>query len=51
MLPEDDIVGRILDNAERLFTLLTSRTSDGIDLARDRDVAGTLTFPILEETL
>jgi AcrR family transcriptional regulator len=48
VLPGDDIVGRVVDNAERLFTLLTSRTSDGIDLDRDHDRSGEFTFPRLE---
>ena len=50
VLPEEDIVGRVTRNVERLFTLLTSRSSDGIELGRDRAIAGELAFPRLEDS-
>jgi AcrR family transcriptional regulator len=37
-LPGEDIVARVVDNAERLFTLLSATGSDGIDLAQRTDV-------------
>ncbi len=48
ILPNEDIVGRVLVNAEQLFTVLSSSTSDGIDLTREATVAGAHRFPTLE---
>jgi AcrR family transcriptional regulator len=45
VLPEEDIVGRVLDNAERLFTLLSASTCDGIELGRDASSPGQLRYP------
>jgi hypothetical protein len=48
VLPEEDIVARVLGNAERLFALLTARSHDGIDLGREATEPGALVFPRLE---
>lgn len=48
VLPDEDVVGRVIDNAERLFTLLSARTSDGIDLSRDARRPNAHNYPRLE---
>lgn len=51
VLPGEDIAGRVLANLERLFTLLTAETSDGISLAVDRAEPGQVQFPALEVSI
>lgn len=45
-LPEEDINARVFRNVEKLFTLLTSKVSDGIDLIQDVRKAENIDFPI-----
>ncbi len=47
-LPEENISSRILKNVEMIFTLLTSKTSDGIVLKRNASKPGILSFPVLD---
>jgi len=51
VLPGEDVAGRVLDNLERLFTLLTARSNDGVSLAVACSVPGQLRFPTLEVSL
>jgi AcrR family transcriptional regulator len=51
VLPDDDIVGRVTGNTQRLFTLLTANSCDGIDLSQDHTRPGEFTFPRLEVPL
>ena len=46
VLPDEDVAGRVLQNAEKLFTLLSANESDGIDLTERDD--RTYAFPTLE---
>jgi len=48
VLPGEDIVGRVVDSTERLFTLLSASTSDGIVLSADVADGSALVFPTLE---
>ena len=48
VLPDEDIVARVLGNAERLFALLTAETHDGIDLSGEAGRRGELSFPRME---
>jgi AcrR family transcriptional regulator len=48
VLPGEDIAGRVIDNLERVFTLLTARTHDGLTLSAERPDDGEFLFPTLE---
>lgn len=48
VLPGEDIAGRVIDNLERVFTLLTARDHDGLTLSDEAPEGGGVTFPILE---
>jgi AcrR family transcriptional regulator len=48
VLPGEDIAGRVLDNLERMFTLLTATNSDGIVLETAHADPGAMSFPTLE---
>ncbi len=48
VLPNEEAKGRVLGNINDLFTLLTSRTNDGIVLEREAVRSGEFTFPTLE---
>jgi AcrR family transcriptional regulator len=48
ILPGEDIARRVLDNLERLFTLLTAKSTDGISLTVAHSKPGQLQFPKLE---
>ncbi len=47
-LPDEQIRGRIVGNIHKLFTLLTSKTSDGIVLKKTATRAGEIGFPALK---
>ncbi len=47
-LPDDQIQGRIVGNIHNLFTLLTSKTNDGIVLKKTATKAGETAFPKLK---
>jgi AcrR family transcriptional regulator len=47
ILPDEDILGRTKKNGEKLFTLLTARTSDGIRLSRKPSPKMAAGFPVL----
>lgn len=46
VLPDEDVAGRVIQNAETLFTLLSANENDGIDLAKHTN--RTYTFPTME---
>jgi AcrR family transcriptional regulator len=48
VLPGEDIAGRVINNLERLFALLTAQKHDGIVLAEQGAKAETLNLPKLE---
>ena len=48
VLPNEEAEERVLGNLATLFTLLTSRTNDGIVLERDAVEGGGLAYPTLE---
>lgn len=48
VLPNEEAEERVLGNLDTLFTLLTSRTNEGIVLERDATGRGELTYPMLE---
>jgi hypothetical protein len=48
MLPGEDIAGRVIDNLERVFTLLTAKNHDGLALSGEAPGAGGIHYPILE---
>jgi AcrR family transcriptional regulator len=48
VLPEEDIAGRVLDNLERMFTLLSAETCDGIVLKTAHAESGAIRFPTLD---
>ncbi len=48
ILPDDNLLGRVLNNAEQLFTLLTAKTSDGVVLQRKATRDTKLNYPKLE---
>jgi hypothetical protein len=50
VLPGEDVAGRIVDNAERLFALLTARYHDGIFLSELAAAPGRIRFPELHVT-
>jgi AcrR family transcriptional regulator len=47
-LPDEQISGRIVGNIHKLFTLLTSKISDGIVLKKTSTRAGEIDFPSLK---
>jgi hypothetical protein len=47
-LPGKDIAGRIIDNIECLFGLLTSHYHDGLVLSEQAEEPGKLRFPRME---
>jgi AcrR family transcriptional regulator len=49
VLPGEDIAGRVIDNLEKVFTLLTARQHDGLALSARATGAGAIPFPTLEE--
>ena len=48
VLPGEDIAGRVINNLERLFALLTANKHDGIVLSEQGTKAGTLKLPNLK---
>jgi AcrR family transcriptional regulator len=48
VLPGEDIAGRVTDNLERVFTLLTAKSHDGLALSVEAPEAGGIPYPILE---
>ena len=48
VLPGEDIAGRIIDNLEYIFTLLTAKNHDGLQLSAEAADAKGHPFPILE---
>jgi AcrR family transcriptional regulator len=48
VLPGEDIAGRVIDNLERVFTLLTAQDQDGLTLSVEEPEAGGIQYPILE---
>ena len=44
-LPGEDIAGRVIDNIECLFELLTSNQHDGLVLSEHAHESGNLRFP------
>jgi AcrR family transcriptional regulator len=48
VLPGEDIAGRVINNLERLFALLTAKTHDGIVLSEQGTKTGTLNLPKLK---
>ena len=48
VLPGEDIAGRVIDNLERIFTLLTANNHDGLALSAETPEAVEIQFPILE---
>ncbi len=48
VLPGEDIAGRVINNLERLFALLTAKKHDGIALSELGTRAGTMNLPKLE---
>jgi AcrR family transcriptional regulator len=48
VLPGEDIASRVLDNLERMFTLLSAKNSDGIVLETTHTEPGAMSFPNLE---
>jgi AcrR family transcriptional regulator len=48
VLPGEDIAGRVIDNLERVFTLLTAKSHDGLALSVDAPETGGIPYPILE---
>lgn len=48
VLPGEDIAGRVIDNLERVFTLLTAQDHDGLTLSVEEPEAGGIQYPILE---
>jgi len=47
-LPGEDIAGRVIDNIECLFELLTSHHHNGLVLSEQADEPGNLRFPKME---
>jgi len=48
VLPGEDIAGRVINNLERLYTLLTAKKHDGIVLSEQVPKAGALKLPELK---
>ena len=48
VLPGEDIAGRVVKNLERLFTLLTAKTNDGIILSKQQSKTNIPEFPKFE---
>jgi AcrR family transcriptional regulator len=48
VLPGEDIAGRVVNNLERLFALLTAKKHDGIVISEQGRKAGTLNLPKLK---
>jgi AcrR family transcriptional regulator len=48
VLPGEDIAGRVINNLERLFAILTAKKHDGIVLSEQGKKAGTLNLPELK---
>lgn len=47
VLPGEDVAGRVVDNLERLFILLTAKKHDGILLDQEAGLPGNLEYPKL----
>jgi AcrR family transcriptional regulator len=47
-LPDEDVAGRVVDNLEVLFGLLTAKHHDGLVLGEESTEPGALSFPKLE---
>jgi hypothetical protein len=48
VLPGEDVAGRVIDNLERVFTLLTANNHDGLELSDEGPEAGWIPFPALQ---